>query len=362
MDRKLVQALQAIEAGDYASAAQLIESRLTEIGVNKLPPQKELMAKSGLATSYAALGEFKKAAKFLEGCVELCEELHGLHSDELVETLTRLYDIRGRLEEWNAAHEAAQAIVEIYIGRDMVDDLRFGNALLMAGNALKRAGRFAEALVSYKLAKPMLAQAPYSEDYRILHLAMATCHVEMSEWNEAFSLYKTAITFNKDTLPWAVTVGRIGLFYAHLKQYERAAFYLERSYTVHRTILGEQNCTTISIKERLHEVFDSMNVLNRHQIDVGHAYRMCNSCEKIAEEMPICSACLRAWYCTSECQLKDWKVHKPNCHVCVNCEVPMDREKSILRCSICKIAKYCGTECQREDWPEHKLCCKAPPK
>jgi zinc finger MYND domain-containing protein 10 len=39
----------------------------------------------------------------------------------------------------------------------------------------------------------------------------------------------------------------------------------------------------------------------------------CADCGKPAEQR--CSACKNAWYCSRECQLKQWKAHKPLCDI-----------------------------------------------
>ena len=39
----------------------------------------------------------------------------------------------------------------------------------------------------------------------------------------------------------------------------------------------------------------------------------CADCGKPAEQR--CSACKNAWYCSRDCQLKQWKAHKPICEL-----------------------------------------------
>jgi len=40
---------------------------------------------------------------------------------------------------------------------------------------------------------------------------------------------------------------------------------------------------------------------------------ICNVCGDKATQR--CSRCKQVWYCCRECQLKDWKKHKPMCEV-----------------------------------------------
>ncbi|XP_038047660.1 uncharacterized protein LOC119721773 [Patiria miniata] len=41
--------------------------------------------------------------------------------------------------------------------------------------------------------------------------------------------------------------------------------------------------------------------------------RQCGNCGKTATNMKECASCSNAWYCSKECQLTDWKSHKPSC-------------------------------------------------
>lgn len=40
---------------------------------------------------------------------------------------------------------------------------------------------------------------------------------------------------------------------------------------------------------------------------------LCENCKQDATKR--CSKCKQVWYCTRECQLAHWKVHKPKCIV-----------------------------------------------
>ncbi|KIK97263.1 hypothetical protein PAXRUDRAFT_825109 [Paxillus rubicundulus Ve08.2h10] len=41
--------------------------------------------------------------------------------------------------------------------------------------------------------------------------------------------------------------------------------------------------------------------------------RVCNACGKAGDSLSLCGKCKNARYCSRECQVKDWKVHKKNC-------------------------------------------------
>ena len=108
----------------------------------------------------------------------------------------------------------------------------------------------------------------------------------------------------------------------------------------------------------------------------------CNSCGKIASNLKKCGACGRSWYCSQECQRKDWKEHKKVCKTlketipasprvsslisqsdttttkCGGCK----KETSSLRPCPCHKVAYCSTSCQRMDWVRHKIDCTAAKK
>ena len=105
----------------------------------------------------------------------------------------------------------------------------------------------------------------------------------------------------------------------------------------------------------------------------------CNSCGKMDSNLKKCGACGRAWYCSQECQRKDWKEHKKVCKtlketvpassslathsddIKTNCGGCKKESSSLRPCPCHKIA-YCSTSCQRMDWTRHKADCTAAKK
>lgn len=102
----------------------------------------------------------------------------------------------------------------------------------------------------------------------------------------------------------------------------------------------------------------------------------CNTCGKMDTNLKKCGACGRSWYCSQDCQRKDWKEHKKVCKAlkknvpasssltsqsdatettCGGCK----RESSSLRPCPCHKVAYCSTNCQRTDWIRHKVDCTA---
>ena len=103
----------------------------------------------------------------------------------------------------------------------------------------------------------------------------------------------------------------------------------------------------------------------------------CNFCGEKVTNLKKCGACGRSWYCSQDCQRKDWKEHKKACKVtretvpaslgvlsatnpsdstktmCGGCE----KESSSLRLCPCRKIAYCSISCQRMDWTRHKVEC-----
>jgi len=110
----------------------------------------------------------------------------------------------------------------------------------------------------------------------------------------------------------------------------------------------------------------------------------CSGCNKQGNDMLRCANCKKAYYCSRECQITDWKLkHKTVCqqpvpeeeeeeeeeddeeeaemevekpkHMCQHCGAEAEH---MLLC-VCKEARYCNKICQRADWKKrHKQTCK----
>lgn len=50
----------------------------------------------------------------------------------------------------------------------------------------------------------------------------------------------------------------------------------------------------------------------------------CTECGKVATQR--CSKCKNAWYCSRDCQLRQWKTHKPMCTI-VSESIKVDEAK-----------------------------------
>ncbi len=50
--------------------------------------------------------------------------------------------------------------------------------------------------------------------------------------------------------------------------------------------------------------------------------KRCTICEKTSQDMSSCGRCFTRYYCSIECQKRDWKDHKPEC-------IPHDNNKTV---------------------------------
>ena len=115
-----------------------------------------------------------------------------------------------------------------------------------------------------------------------------------------------------------------------------------------------------------------------NEIILSKTSKKCHTCLKKDLELTRCSKCKSIYYCSKECQAKDWKVegggHKEKCvktevssldasfiaqasKVCGSCGY---KKIELTACSRCLTAYYCSKECQVKDWKEghHKEDCK----
>ena len=88
-----------------------------------------------------------------------------------------------------------------------------------------------------------------------------------------------------------------------------------------------------------------------------------------------CSQCKSVWYCSADCQKRDWREHKKNCKLMmveqpeshpresvISCGKQGCPNRGLKKCTLCRIICYCSKDCQRKDWSVHKTTCRAEPQ
>ena len=100
--------------------------------------------------------------------------------------------------------------------------------------------------------------------------------------------------------------------------------------------------------------------LNKRPLNLTQ--NVCCICYKEAAKR--CSKCKVQFYCSTECQQSDWKNHKTLCNELNQTSLNLAQDicsvclkEGAKRCSRCKVQFYCSKECQQKDWKNHKNVC-----
>lgn len=105
----------------------------------------------------------------------------------------------------------------------------------------------------------------------------------------------------------------------------------------------------------LHDAEHRASSYIESQEQADREFRQCNMCRKISVGMRVCTGCLLAWYCDSDCKKRDLVLHSRDCRQCWSCGAI----GAALKCSGCQIARYCSLQCALAFWPKHKADCPA---
>ena len=104
-------------------------------------------------------------------------------------------------------------------------------------------------------------------------------------------------------------------------------------------------------------------VCKLHQTSLNQIQNVCSICAK--EGAKRCTKCKAQFYCSKECQQKDWKNHKVLCNELNQMSMSLAKDvcsvcsrEGARRCSRCKLKYYCSRECQNKDWKSHKAICE----
>jgi hypothetical protein len=156
------------------------------------------------------------------------------------------------------------------------------------------------------------------------------------------------------------------------------------------------------LTEAKNELTDARNNAREARKFLAEGLQICACCKKQSYDLKKCSACKSVYYCSAECQQRDWPKHSQTewqCPICLNCDdclrtslackhqfhtkcfkefvssggrtCPLCRAQftertcahcgqtgyNFKRCSQCKNVFYCSSKCQCADWPKHKSIC-----
>ena len=362
VDEAIAQAEKEYHAGNYRGGVALLLPLLR--AKDKLSPLQEYHVADCLSQSYHFLHDYKAALPHVQRTLGLAQELFGPRSEGHALALKELCKVHTGLK---AFPEARKAIVEALAIMDelgLQQDEQYGSMLIERGDADCEEGQYKEPLVIYNKARAVLVQHKEGDNYGVLLNSMAICHKKLHEWNEAVALRTELVEHQRnlhgDHHPnYATALYNLAVLFANLKQFEEAIPRFEEVLPIFQRVYGDKHDNTLRVTNNLASACLAAQQRNRHVLDLGHNYSMCNQCGTVHEHMCKCDGCNRAWYCNTDCQLQHWPTHKPQCDVCIQCATVLTK---IMRCSRCKKVKYCGAECSKAHWSEHKKECVKPTK
>ena len=77
--------------------------------------------------------------------------------------------------------------------------------------------------------------------------------------------------------------------------------------------------TGTSLKALMPTILEKKPYSNGGDTKTGNVFRLCRYCSnsdvssEFQQSLQACSRCKEAYYCSKECQKRDWKGHKPEC-------------------------------------------------
>lgn len=348
------------DAGDYKNAIDILLPLLERRNRKKVSPKQELPISEMLASFYRLLANYTSALFHAERYLELTRQIFKSESKEYAFALKIICVIHREIGSIPKAHDDITKALNIMRKLELQHDVEYGYMLEILATIKYKKGQFKKALKLFIKAKPLLVKHKDNRRFNTFLNDMALCHQKLQQWTEATTCFEECIEYNHefhiDSSDHATTLWNFGNFYFQLGQYRYAIPILEEGISIWKTILGEQHEITIYKIKTLAELQESLQSPHYEAI-TGYKFKMCSECGEVKENMEFCTGCSKVWYCNKECQLKDWTIHKPECHVCMKCNIVLNRDAEILKCPCCKKTKYCNSECQKEDWTDHQKTC-----
>jgi tetratricopeptide (TPR) repeat protein len=343
-----------LDIDQFEDSCELLYAVLKEPFVSQLTTEERINVFKSLSKGHTNIGNDKHALTYAQFALDNILELEG--------NKTERYALA--LEELATCHMNVNDVVESEkVAREAMDILRedhsdYSGLLLVLGNTQQSGKNFELALELYERAK--LKAKP--DLYLCILSRMDVCHRELDHWDQAYLIRRESLeiirkTFGEESLEYAHSLSAMAYIHADMKQFELSCVMFQKSIDIWKRTGERDNEKIIKAEKDLAHMLKQALIVHRENIDVGHAFRICNQCETVSDALEICPACCRAWYCGAECQYKHWPIHKPLCYVCFRCGKVLNRDDIFLRCSRCKTTKYCGSECQKDDWNEHKKTC-----
>ena len=279
VDEVVEQATKEFDAGNYRGAVALLKPLLKD----KLSPQQELDVAMWLSGCYRFLEDSKAALPHAERWVVLVQELHGPRSLDHAQALKELCMVHQGLKAFPAARKAIVEALAIMDERGLQQDEQYGGMLAVLGNLDREQGQYKEALVIFNKAKAVLVQYKEGRNYGLVLNSMALCHQKLHQWNEAVACHKEAVehirNLHGSSHPdYATALYNLAMLFADLKQYEEAIPRFEEALAIRQKVFGDQHQRTVATAKDLASAREKGQQSNRHLINPGHEFRMCNQC------------------------------------------------------------------------------------
>jgi tetratricopeptide (TPR) repeat protein len=289
--------------------------------------------KPARASLYSLEGEMHLALDNCDKALKSANESVKLDPKDTVITLarSRIYDRMGNLEK---AVEDIDRVIRLE------KDLNRQSMLYtMKGNTLFNMDKCDKAIAAYT------KSAEYCDDLYekgVIIMSIAGVHFYLDEIEKGLRKLDQAVNLNaKDS---RIYIRRAGV-YCKLKEYEKALqdcntalqlsvsdnkliaeIYFERSRVY--SLLHEFKCAIEDCKkaimldpypeyseylEKIKPLLHSNHNSNTERRDIQDKHH-CAYCNNMSEQkLKRCARCKDVYYCSTECQKKDWKDHKPKC-------------------------------------------------